>query len=1113
MIKEGITVEGPFWPEPVEIKKVEEFGNRIHIIGSTIYSNKHIDQLLLRGDIEKLRTKEFVLDFSVPGSEAFLAIEAERYKFASAFDPLLAMSTSKIDPLPFQIEAVYGYILKLPHIRFLIADDPGAGKTIMAGLIMKELKLRGIINRILIVVPGHLKDQWIRELKDKFQEHITLIDRNILDAHYAENPWQRESQAITSIDFAKRDEVLPSLTNVNWDLIIVDEAHKMAAYRYRDKLSKTERYKLGEVLSKNSDHLLFLTATPHKGDPENYRLFLDLLVPGFFATQELINESIENKDNPLFIRRMKEDLKDFDGKPIFTNRYPKTIKFRLSDKEKELYNKLSRYVINQYNLALKSYRRRNITFALLILQRRMASSTYALLRSLERRKERLEDLLKEPELMKQMPTFLYEIEEIDDYEEEKRWEQEKKWEMLSIAENRYELEKEIDILEKLKDMAKDILNEECEVKLDELKKAIEEGFKKIREIQGNEKILIFTESKDTLEYLIKRIKSWGYSVNYIHGGMRLKERVEAEKVFQHETQVMVATEAAGEGINLQFCHLMINYDIPWNPNRLEQRMGRIHRYGQQKDVYIFNLVAEDTREGKVLAKIFDKLEEIRKAIGSEKVFDVIGDIFYGKNLYQLILDAVANARSLDEIIKEIDIKIDDEYIIKVKEALGESLATKHIDYSKIKEMTEKVKEHRLIPEYVEEFFKRAFKKVGGKIRVRKDGFLAIDSIPYEIRKITNEFDFKNRYGSILKSYPRATFDKDIAFKNPEVEFISFGHPLLEALLEWVDKHYFTKLQKGSVFQDPSGKYNGVLWFFEGEVKDGKGQIAGKRLIAIYDNGKELNDINPAILWDFIPSDNNKQTKVNINKEKAQEHSISTVEKYKQEIVKERKRQAEIKKKYGIKSLEYFIGKFDADLAELYERQAEGEKVDIVIRNKGEKKKQYEESLKTLQKEIEQEISLTVSMPKFLGAVLIQPEISDISKQAGMVSDEEVEKIGMKISMEYEKNQGRKPKDVSKENLGFDIRSKGDSEIRYIEVKARANEGYVALTTNEWFKANRFKEQYWLYVVSNASTYPTLYIINNPAANLSVEKKIEVIRFLVPLEEWKNKGVKVEKDLL
>ncbi|RLF88830.1 helicase [Thermococci archaeon] len=1100
MIKEGVIIEGPFWPEPVEIKKVEEFGDRVHIIGATIYSNEHVDQLISKEDIGRLKTKEFVLDFSTPGSEAFLALEAERYKFASIFDPLLAMNTSKIDALPFQIEAVYGYILKLPRIRFLIADDPGAGKTIMAGLIIKELKLRGVANRILIVVPGHLKDQWRRELKEKFQEHFTVIDRGLLDAHYAENPWRRESQVITSMDFAKREEILPSLGSVEWDLVIVDEAHKMAAYKYGDKLSKTERYKLGEVLSKNTDHLLFLTATPHKGDPENFRLFLDLLFPGFFATNELINESLESKDNPLFIRRMIEDLKDFEGKPIFTRRFPKTIRFRLSEKEKRLYNELSRYVISQYNKALQSDKRRNIAFALLILQRRMASSVYALLRSLERRKERFEDLLKEPEPMKE-PAFI-DIEEVDDYEEEKRWEQERKWETLSIAENREELEREINTLNRLIEMAEEILREEAEVKLQELKKAIEEGFKKIREMHGNEKILIFTESKDTMEYLVKKIKSWGYSVNFIYGGMKLEDRINAEKVFQHEKQIMVATEAAGEGINLQFCHLMINYDIPWNPNRLEQRMGRVHRYGQQKDVYVFNLVAEDTREGQVLAKLFDKLEEIRKALGSDKVFDVIGDTFYGKNLYQLILEAVANARSMEEIIKEIDIKVDEEYIKKIKEALGESLATKHIDYTRIKEMAEKAKEYRLIPEYVEEFFKRAYQRLGGRFRVRKDGFISIESVPYEIRKIAEEVDFKNRYGSVLKSYPKATFDKDIAFKNPDAEFISFGHPLFEALLEWVKRSYFTKLQRGAVFKDPSRRYNGVLWFFEGEVKDGRGQVAGKRLIAIYDDEEDLNEVNPAILWDFIPQDDNKPVKMDKTKERAQEYAISAVERYRQEIFKERKRQAEIKRKYGIKSLEYLIGELDAELVELYERRAEGEKVDLVIRNKEERKRQYEEVLKTLEKEIEQEVSLTISMPKFVGAILVKPAISD------MISDEKIERIGMEIAMEYERSQGREPEDVSKENLGFDIRSKGKEETRYIEVKARADEGEVALTPNEWFKAKRFKEQYWLYIVANASTNPTLYIIKNPAENLKVQEKIEVVRFLVPVEEWKGKGVKV-----
>jgi len=733
MIKEGSTVEGSFWPEPVEVKKVEEFGDRIHIIGATIYSNVHVDQLIPKDEIGKLKTKEFVLDFSGNGMDAFLAMEAQRYRYASLFDPLLAMNTSKIAPLPFQVEAVYGYILKLPRIRFLIADDPGAGKTIMAGLIIKELKLRGVVKRFLIVVPGHLKDQWRRELKDKFQEPIAVVDRSYLGAHYGENVWRKEKQVITSIDFAKREDILRSLEGVDWDLIIVDEAHKMAAYRYGNKLERTERYRLGEVLSRNSDHLLFLTATPHKGDPENFRLFLDLLIPGFFAKPGLIEESLSNRDNPLFIRRMKEDLKDFDGKRIFTNRYPKTIKFRLSDKEKRLYNGLSEYVVHQYNKALHTEGKRNIAFALLILQRRMASSTYALLKSLERRKARLQELLKEPELPKDV--FAGDLEEIEDYEEESRWEQEKKWESLSIAENKDELRKEIRTLSGLIDESKDILKDESEVKLAELKEAIKEGFKRIRKMQGNEKILIFTESKDTMEYLVKRVRSWGYSVNFIHGGMKLEQRVEAEKIFKHKTQILIATEAAGEGINLQFCHLMMNYDIPWNPNRLEQRMGRIHRYGQLKDVYVFNLVAGDTREGQVLSKLFEKLEEIKKAVGSDKVFDVIGDTFQGKNLYHLILEAVANARNLDDIMKEIDVKVDEEYIAGVKEALGESLATKHIDYTRIKELAEQAKEYRLIPEYVEEFFKRAFKESGGKSRERKDGLLSIDSIPYDIRKI------------------------------------------------------------------------------------------------------------------------------------------------------------------------------------------------------------------------------------------------------------------------------------------------------------------------------------------------------------------------------------------
>ncbi len=1107
MLSEEAIVEGPFWHEPVKVKKIERFGGRIRIVGATIYSNDHVDTIITERELEKITIKNSDLDFSGKGSFALLALEAIRFKYASLFDPLLAVNTSKIDPLPFQIEAVYEYILKLPRIRFLIADDPGAGKTIMAGLVIKELKLRGLVKRILIVVPGHLKDQWRRELKEKFDESFVIIDRRVMDSLYGENPWQRENQVITSMDFAKREDILPSLSSVHWDLVIVDEAHKMAAYRYGDKLSKTDRYKLGEVLSKNSEHLLFLTATPHKGDPENFRLFLDLLIPGFFAKSELIKESIEKGDNPLFIRRLKEDLKDFDGRPIFTNRYPKTIKFRLSDDEKMLYNKLSEYVITQYKKAEAKKKRNNVAFALLILQRRMASSTYALLESLKRRKEKLEELLNKPEFPKK-PYDYAQIEEIEDYEEWERWEKEKEWETISIAETKEELEKEIRTLEELISLANEIVKEEKEVKLKELKKALEEGFKKIREMRGNEKILIFTESKDTMEYLVEKIRSWGYLVNYIHGGMKLEERIEAEKIFRDKTQVMVATEAAGEGINLQFCHLMINYDIPWNPVRLEQRMGRIHRYGQQKDVYVFNLVAEDTREGNILAKILDKLEEIRQALGSDKVFDVIGDIFQGKNLYQLILDAVSNTKSWDEIINELDIKVDEEYIKKVREILGESLATRHINYTKIKEIAQKANENRLAPEYVEEFFKRAFEAAGGKLRKRRDGFISVYSVPEDIRKMAEAKGF-----SLLKEYPKVTFDKDMAFKNPDAEFVSFGHPLLETLIDWVSKKYLSELQKGAVFEDPSGKLDGVVWFFEGEVRNGKGKVIGKRIMAIYDDGKELREINPAILWDLIPVDEPQSLSIVLDrKEMAKEYSINVVESYKEELLKEIERQAEIKRKYGIKSLEKLIDElrekiFELQLEQLREEisklesKTREEDLTLLIKNKEERLRRYIEAKENLEKEIEQEKSLSISMPKFIGAVFVKPGYSD-----EMVSDEEVEKIGMMIAMEYEKSQGREPKDVSKENLGYDIRSEGEGEVRYIEVKARKDEGKVALTYNEWVMANRLKDKYWLYVIANAAKEPVLYVINNPAERLQAHEK--VVQFIILPDEWKKKGEKV-----
>ena len=1136
-IQPGSIIHGPQWPEPVEITQVEDLGPYVRIVGATVTSRTHIDQLISKEDFEQTAAQQAGKLFGADPRQVFLALETHRYRFASLYDPLLAMNTCKVDPLPHQIEAVYGYVLKMPRIRFLIADDPGAGKTIMAGLIIKELKLRHQAKRILIVVPGHLKDQWRRELRERFEESFTVVDRNLMGAWYGENVWSRELQIITSLDFAKQEEVLPALSSVHYDLIIVDEAHKMSAYRYGEKLDKTSRYRLGETLSDCSNHLLFLTATPHRGDPENFRLFLDLLEPGFFATTEMVAESIRLRENPLFIRRVKEDLRNFKGEPLFLPRHVETRSFELgteSPAEKELYNALSKYVNEQYNRALMKDKKRNVAFALVILQRRLASSTYALQRSLERRKKRLEELLEGPPTKRSEPQG-YDAEAVEDMEEEARWQQEEIWETLSVAENRFELEDEIRTLDKLLQQAQAIATSESEVKLRHLKQSMAELSARF----PGAKVLIFTESRDTLDYLEKQLRQWGYSICTIHGKMSLEDRIKAEGTFKTDAQVLVATEAAGEGINLQFCHLMINYDIPWNPNRLEQRMGRIHRYGQTREVYVFNLVAYDTREGRVLTALFKKLDEIRDALGNDKVFDVLGDVIQGKNLAQLMVEAAANSRSLEEILRDIEVQVDPEYIARVKESLGDSLATRYIDYTRIQEMADQAREHRLIPEYTEAFFKKAFQAAGGKWQSRniktRDGalhvppcdapaasahsgeYIAVESLPHALRQIGDEVDFKKRFGSLQRRYPQATFDKDVAMLHSEAQFVSFGDALFEALLLWTERNLGAALSQGAVFTDPDGLLDGVLLFYQGEIKDGKGEVAGVRLFALFADPQtnHIRPVNPAILWDLMegapPSPSGRGAggeggyAVDLEKLKklAWAALVPELETYRQELSQERERQAKIKEKYGLTSLDGLVLKLDGDLIRLYDRRDQGQNVDLVIRNKEEQKASYEGALIDLTKELAHERHLTLSTPRFVAAVRVLPDPSnpEIADKA------EIEAIGMQVSMQHEKSQGRIPEDVALQNLGFDIRSVDpQGGKRYIEVKARSAVGPVALTQNEWFKAQRFGEKYYLYVVLNAAAKPELYILPDPAACLTPEEQIEV-RYVVPVKDITGKGAK------
>ena len=728
------------FPEPVRVLRVDILGgSRFTLCAVGIDSQKYYERVLSRSEIDALKpqtSQQLVL--AGDPSRFKLATEAYRIRLAHLYDPLFAVSVSKIDPLPHQLEAVYEYMLPQPALRFMLADDPGAGKTIMAGLLLKELKLRGVLNRTLIVVPSPLRTQWQRELHEKFDEHFDVVERATLNALGTDRTWNLAHQAIVSIDFVKQPDVLDGIAISDmWDLIIVDEAHKMSAYRRGPtKIDRSQRHRLGEILSERAERFLLMTATPHKGDTENFRLLLALIDSDLFANEQILQRAVARQENPIFLRRLKEDMLQFNGQPLFPPRYAITVRYKLQGEELDLYKRVTHYVENNFNRAL-SDENRNVTFALIVLQRRLASSVRAVQRSLENRRQRLislrADALQDPDVLERMRKERFEIADDEDMTEEKRWELEQNALRFTVAQNIDELNNEIQQLEELIELAKQIESRQPERKLRELKGVI----RKLDVEQPGEKLLIFTEAKDTLDYLVENLNEWQVSTITIHGGMKPEERVAAEDIFRSDkAQVMVATEAAGEGINLQFCHLMVNYDIPWNPTRLEQRLGRIHRYGQDREVFMYNLVAINTREGRVLEAVFNKLEQMRKEMGSDRVYDVIGERLTNARLEQMIRDHVVNRRMFDEILASLESSLPENDSRALEAASLSSLATRHINVAAMAKLRQKAKENRLSPAYIRAFFRDALDShFPGRIDQRADGHWRVRYVPPALRDL------------------------------------------------------------------------------------------------------------------------------------------------------------------------------------------------------------------------------------------------------------------------------------------------------------------------------------------------------------------------------------------
>ena len=524
------------------------------------------------------------------------------------FDPHFAVSLSGVRPLPHQLEAVYEKILPQARLRFLLADDPGAGKTIMAGLLLKELKLRQVIERVLILAPAPLTLQWQDELRSKFSETYEVINSNLAKGQLAGNPWERFRQCIASIDFAKRDDIISGILQVDWDLVIIDEAHKCSARKLKDP---SRRYRLARELSRISERILLLTATPHQGNAEQFHNFLLLLDPDQFISDTLNPEMLSLDDSPWFLRRIKEDLKDFEGRKLFKERHTITVPFELSEPEKFLYDRVTKY-INRYLGKTKGKKQASVALARTVLQRRLASSLNAIFSSLKKRQKRFADLLEELNNLSpgEQRDRLMSLGKIVDTEQDSDDRDEEELEDIAVestvVEEIDQLREELDELERLVKLARETIEIGTERKLNALKECLARAeFSELKDGRG--KLLIFTEHRDTLAYLKQNLTTWGYTTCEIHGGMNPIARKQAQADFRLSKQICLATDAAGEGINLQFCQLMINYDLPWNPNRLEQRMGRIHRIGQERAVYIFNFLAENTVEGRVLSKLLTKL--------------------------------------------------------------------------------------------------------------------------------------------------------------------------------------------------------------------------------------------------------------------------------------------------------------------------------------------------------------------------------------------------------------------------------------------------------------------------------------------------------------------------
>ncbi|MDJ0357674.1 helicase-related protein [Paenarthrobacter sp. PH39-S1] len=1093
ILRVGATVSGLAGPAPVKILSVDRLTDDSASVAYRMENGDLAEKIVFSDALPHLQPTSVGGAFSFDATpEAFLlAAEARRMKLAHLFDPLAALGTSNVNPLPHQLQAVYGEMLPRQPLRYVLADDPGAGKTVMAGLLIKELLLRGDAANVLVVSPGVLVDQWDEEMREKFGLEFEVLTRDRILGQV--NPFSRGGLWLARLDMLARNSegILDKACGLDWDLIVFDEAHKLSATAFGSQVKKTRRYQMAEELGRHTRNLLLMTATPHSGKEAQFQLFMALLDSDRF--EGVAREGTSKTDVSDLMRRLvKEELLTFEGTRLFPERFAYTVQYELSQAEKDLYTSVTNYVRDQMNRAdsMEGDRRRKIAvgFALTTLQRRLASSPAAIHRSLERRRTRLTSELQDSHLS---PSDLYndievpeddaDIEDLTDAEREAL--EDKTVSDATTARTPEELKAEIIILDCLLVKSLAVKTSTSYAKWDALRDTLEDSSEMRDAIGSRRKVIIFTEHKDTLDDLVARlINHLGRedAVVTIHGGTRREDRKKAKETFEQDEKCifLVATDAAGEGVNLhKNAHLVLNYDLPWNPNRIEQRFGRVHRIGQLNVCHMWSLVAKDTREGNVYTRLLEKMGEQRSALGG-RVYDVLGSLFEGNSLRDLMIQAVREENTPERqryLTEVVDAKIADGVadLLEANQLVSSNLAKSTVE--EVRRQMDRAEAARLQPHHVEAFFHKAFKDLGGNLRIRENHRYEIKTVPADVRE-------QNRLtGSgapVVNAYHRVAFDPQyvrVAGNAHVATLLHPGHPLMAATMDVITDHYRDALRRGAILVDRAALATTpyVVCLLEHDVTDGRTGKDGQPLVvsrrAQYVRVDADSTIS-ALTQSPIPnldaaSEEESSTGQEILTEpwcqsldldtRVVRYASQTVAREHAEVVLARTVERVTKTERLVRDrLTKEINYWDQRAFELAEHERAGKRTRLPASQLRQRAEALSRRLERRLKELEKERDVSARPPRITGACLVITQgwldaLEDPDAATYRAKETiRIERLAVDAVLRVEDSLGHSCTEMPHNNPGYDIESGTPDGLDFIEVKGRFHGGTTFVLTRQ-----------------------------------------------------------------